>query len=89
VLAEAVAMFAGLTSLAPARFAAIVALANLPHSFIYGWAGARFGLNPSPAALGWAVGAGAAVPAAAYLLYALWRRRPGLQSADAVDYRGR
>lgn len=76
VLAEALSMFAGLTAFSPWRFALIAGLANLPHSFIYSWAGANIRDLQSLNVL---VAAGVGAPAVAYLLFALWRR--GVQNS--------
>ncbi len=74
VLAEVMAMFAGLTPLPARTFALIVLIANLPHSLIYAWAGARLAGQASVTGL---IAAGVGVPTAAYLIFALWRaRRP-------------
>jgi uncharacterized membrane protein YdjX (TVP38/TMEM64 family) len=72
VLAEAMSMFAGLTEFSFGRFAATIAVANIPHSFIYSWAGARV---KDLASLNLLVAAGVGLPAAAYLLFMLARRR--------------
>lgn len=72
VLAESLSMFAGLTSMDWKRYAMIIAMANLPHSFIYAWAGSSL---HDLASLNLLIAAGVGVPSVAYLLFTLMVRR--------------
>lgn len=74
VLAESLAMFAGLVGFTPAKFIALAALANLPHSFLYSWAGAG---ATDLAKLTPLVAAGVGIPTGAYLLFMAWARFSG------------
>lgn len=71
VLAEALSMFAGLAGFSWRRFFAVALIANLPHSFIYSWAGAR---AMDAGSLGAITLAGVGVPAVAYGIFVLWKR---------------
>lgn len=71
VLAEAVAMYAGLSTIPLRRFALVVSIANLPHAAIYAFAGA--GSVEAGGAL-WVSLAALGVPTAAWLAFQARRR---------------
>lgn len=71
VLAEAMSMFAGLSPISATRFFFVTALANLPHSFAYSFAGAQV---RDLASLNILIAACVGVPTVAYLAFALVSR---------------
>lgn len=70
VLAEAIAMDAGLRRMPPRRFLAVAAAANLPHAAIYAWAGARM---KDGDALFAATVAAVGIPTIAWAIFRGWR----------------
>ena len=74
VLAESLAMFAGLVGFTPLKFLAIAAIANLPHSFLYSWAGSS---SSDLSTLTPLLAAGVGVPTVGYLLFIAWNRMRG------------
>lgn len=72
VLAESLSMYAGLTKMDWKKYLVIVGVANLPHSIIYAWAGARL---HDLASMNLIIAAGVGLPSIAYLILALSFRR--------------
>jgi uncharacterized membrane protein YdjX (TVP38/TMEM64 family) len=77
VLAEALSMFAGLGGVSTKHYLMIVSLANVPHSFIYSWAGARM---HEAGSLGAVIAAGVGLPTAGYLIFVFWKIRSHAKS---------
>jgi len=72
VLAESLSMYAGLTKMEWKKYLVIVGVANLPHSIIYAWAGARLHDLTS---LNLLIAAGVGIPSIAYLILTITLRR--------------